>query len=69
MAKGTKHINRGVKVNDDREVFVNLVSEGPVAGAIGWGEMVFFLDEDGNKLKVRLKYSDGTLKNGELALT
>ena len=55
MAKGTKHINRGVKVNDDREVFVNLVSEGPVAGDIGWGEMVFFLDEDGNKLKVRLK--------------
>ncbi len=47
MAKGTKHINRGVKVNDDREVFVNLVSDGPVAGDIGWGEMVFFLDETG----------------------
>ena len=32
-------------------------------------EIVLYLDEGANKLMVRLKYADGTAKDGELALT
>lgn len=32
-------------------------------------EISFYLDEVGNKLKVAVKYSDGTAKTGEVALT
>lgn len=32
-------------------------------------EIVFYLDENGNKLKVKVRYSNGTLKNGEINLT
>ena len=69
MAKGTKHINPGVKVNDSSEVFVSLQSSAPTDAEIDNNEIVLYLDEGANKLMVRLKYSDGTAKDGELALT
>lgn len=31
--------------------------------------VTFYLDESGNKIKIRVRYSDGTLKTGEVALT
>lgn len=31
--------------------------------------VTFYLDENANKLMVRVKYSTGTLKSGEIALT
>jgi len=69
MAKGTKHINHGVKVNDSSEVFVSLQSSAPTDAEIDNNEIVLYLNEGANKLMVRLKYSDGTAKDGELALT
>jgi len=69
MAKGTKHINHGVKVNDSSEVFVSLQSSAPTDAEIDGNEIVLYLDEGANKLMVRLKYADGTAKDGELALT
>jgi len=69
MAKGTKHINHGVKVDDDAQVFVSLQSAAPTDADIASNEIVFYLDEDNDKLMVRLKYADGTAKDGELALT
>ena len=69
MAKGTKHINHGVKVDDDAQVFVSLQSAAPTDADIASNEIVFYLDEDNDKLMVRLKYADGTAKAGELALT
>tara|TARA_Y100001970_G_scaffold265624_1_gene353430 strand:- start:298 stop:507 length:210 start_codon:yes stop_codon:yes gene_type:complete len=69
MAKGTKHINHGVKVDDDAQVFVSLQSAAPTDADIASNEIVFYLDEDHDKLMVRLKYADGTAKDGELALT
>ncbi len=69
MAKGTKHINHGVKVNDSSEVFIQAQSAAPTDAEIDNNEIVLYLDEVANKLMVRLKYSDGTAKDGEIALT
>ena len=69
MAKGTKHINHGVKVNDSSEVFVSLQSAAPTDAEIDNNEIVLYLDEGNDKLMIRHKYADGTAKDGELALT
>ena len=69
MAKGTKHINKGVKGNDSSEVFISLQSSAPTDAEIDGNEIVLYLDEGANKLMVLLKYADGTAKDGELALT
>tara|TARA_R110000824_G_scaffold102100_7_gene242291 strand:+ start:3173 stop:3382 length:210 start_codon:yes stop_codon:yes gene_type:complete len=69
MAKGTKTIHHGVKVNDDQEVFVRAQSAAPTDADIDNNEVVLHIDEVGNTLSVRLRYSDGTLKTGTVALT
>jgi hypothetical protein len=69
MAKGSKVIQHGVKVNDSSEVFIKLQSAAPTDAEIDNNEIVLYLNEGANKLMVRLKYSDGTAKDGELALT
>jgi hypothetical protein len=68
MSKGSKVIQHGVKVNDDAEVFIKAQSGAPTDAEIDNNEIVFHLDEGGNTLSVRLKYSDGTLKTGTVAL-
>jgi len=69
MAKGTKTIHHGVKVNDNQEVFIRAQSAAPEDADIEDGELVLHIDEGGNTLSVRLRYSDGTLKTGTVALT
>lgn len=44
-------------------------SSAPTDGNIPTGGIVFYLDEATHKLKVRIRYSDGTtLKSGEISL-
>lgn len=69
MAKGTKTIHHGVKVSDDQEVFIRAQSAAPTDADIDNNEVVLHIDEVGNTLSVRLRYSDGTLKTGTVALT
>jgi hypothetical protein len=40
----------------------------PTDGNLANGQISFYLDESGNNLKVRVRYSDGTLKTGTLAV-
>ena len=41
----------------------------PADSLLHGGSFSFFLDEGNNKLKVRVKYGDGTMKDGEISLT
>lgn len=38
-------------------------------GNLAISEATLYLDEGNNKLKFKLKYSNGTIKNGEASLT
>jgi len=77
MAKGTKTLNKGLKVaeawdgsNDyEHEVFIKARSSAPTDGDIDNNEIVFHIVEGSDTLDIRLKYSDGTLKTGSIALT
>jgi hypothetical protein len=46
------------------------VNNGSVGDAnIGNGQVNIYLDQTNNKLKFRVRYSTGTIKSGEVALT
>jgi len=63
MAKGTKHINHGIQVNDDAAVYIRALSSATTSGfnaGSNAGEIVFHLDESGHNLKATVVYSDGT---------
>ncbi len=38
-------------------------------GSMGNGEVHFWIDESGNNLNFKVKYSNGTVKSGAIALT
>lgn len=44
-------------------------NEAPDDATLSNSDIVFYLDQSGNNLKVRVKYSDGTLKTATIALT
>jgi len=69
MAKGTKTLNSGIKVDDDANVYLSVNDETPAAGQLAKGQILFYLDQGNNKLGVIVKYEDGTIKSHELALT
>lgn len=50
-------------------VFAGTPNSAPTDGDIDNGMITAYLDQSANKLKWRVKYSDGTLKTGEVALT
>ena len=63
MAKGTKHINKGVQVRDDGAVYIRALDAATTDGfATGnnAGEIVFHIDESLHNLKATVVYSDGT---------
>jgi hypothetical protein len=51
------------------EGFLHSAPTSTPAALLTNGQISFYLDEVGNKLKVAVKYSDGTSKTGEIALT
>jgi len=69
MSKGSKVIQHGVKVNDAAEVFIKCQSTEPVNATLAKNEVVIYLDEGGNKLKFKAKYSTGNVSIGEIAIT
>jgi hypothetical protein len=48
--------------------FIGAPPDAPEDGDINNAQISFFLDQPGNELKVRVRYSDGTLKSGAIAL-
>lgn len=63
--QGTKVI-----INDPTRMVVQTVANlTPNDPSINTEQACFYLDEDNDKLMVRVRYSDGTYKSGEVALT
>jgi hypothetical protein len=46
------------------DVRINVASSAPVDGDLGNGSLIYYLDEGGNNLMVKLKYAAGTVKTG-----
>ena len=69
MAKGTKHISHGIKVNDDGEVFVKCQSSVPDNATLANNEVVIYLDEGADELKFKVKYSNGNVSIGTLSIS
>lgn len=55
--------------NGTGRVYLGSPDLAPTDSEIDNGQFTFYLDVASNKLKVRVRYPDGTLKDGELALT
>ena len=67
MAKGTKVLNKALKVNDWNELFIKVSDEPPMDGDVAHLEVVLWLDGgDGNKLKVKSRIG-ASVYNYELA--
>jgi hypothetical protein len=54
-------------VDKDGQIEMTALDAAPTPSANS--RIIFYLDQSGNKLKVAVKYSDGTSKTGEIALT
>lgn len=57
------------KVGADGRFYGRSPNAAPTDANIGNNQYSFYLDEAGNSLKVRVRYSDGTYKTGTIALT
>lgn len=53
----------------DGSCFFGVPSSEPQSSALSAGQITFYLDESNNKLRVKVKYSGGTVKAGEIALS
>ena len=69
MAKGSKHINHGVKVDDDGQVFIKCLDAVPDNDDLVNNEVVIYLDEGSNALKFKAKYSTGNVSIGTLTIS
>ena len=66
MAKGTKTLNSGLMVDDNGTVFINCLGDETESGDMGENEVSIWVNEGGNKLMCKVKYSNGAIKTGEL---
>ena len=57
-----------VRMVNNGDIFQYAKSSAPTDGDMFNSSICFYLDEAGNNLKVRVKYSDGTLKTATIAL-
>lgn len=57
-----------LKVRDDNYVIQRAINSAINSGDLGNNEMSFYIDEAGNTLTVKVKYSSGTVKTGTVAL-
>jgi len=54
---------------DDERCFLGAPSTQPDSSALALNQITFYIDESTDKLKVKVKYHDGTVKTGEIALS
>ena len=69
MAKGTKHISHGIKVDDEQQVYIKCLDAEPVNATLQPNEVVIYVDEGSDDLKFKVKYSDNNVSIGTLSVS
>jgi hypothetical protein len=66
MAKGTKTLNSAIKVDDRRQVFLNVKGSPPEDADVDNGEVVLWIDGGTNKIMIKTRLGASVL-NGEVS--
>ena len=69
MAKGSKALESTIKTDGTTVYLANGAGTEPDDATLENGQILLWVNESGNKLKIKLKYADGTVKSHEMALS